>query len=320
MALRPETALYHNAADNTYLDPVNFIPELYSKKVLRNFYESTVFSEITNTDYEGEIKSQGAKVIIRKTPVMTVNPYTIGQELVYEVPEADSTELNIDQAFYTAFQVEDVERVQADIELVNMFAKDAAERVKISVSREVLAYMSTQAAADNQGATAGVISGSVDLGLIAGAGASVTIDSTNAITKIVEINQVLDEADIPSENRWIVLPAWYCALLKLGDLRRADITGDGTGVIRNGMVGMVDRTMIYQTNGLYTATDGDTDTSTYVLAGTKEASTFAAQVTKTDTLKIQNAFGEYWRSLFVYGRGVVQPTALVNMVCKPGAA
>lgn len=50
MALRPETALYHNAVDNTYLDPVNYIPELYSKKVLRNFYESAIFSDITNTD------------------------------------------------------------------------------------------------------------------------------------------------------------------------------------------------------------------------------------------------------------------------------
>lgn len=320
MALRPETALYHNATDNTYLDPVNYIPELYSKKVLRNFYESAIFQDICNTDYEGEIKGQGAKVHIRKTPEITVNAYTIGQTLTYEVPEKDSTELVIDQAFYTAFQVEDVEKAQADIELVNMFAKDAGERVKIAVSREVLAYMALQAAATNKGATAGAISASVDLGLITGAGASINIDSTNAINKIVELNQVLDEANIPSEGRWIILPAWYCALLKVGDLRRADITGDSSGVIRNGLIGMVDRTTIYMSNGLYTATDGDAATSTYVQCGTKEASSFAAQITKTDTLKIPNAFGEYWRSLFVYGRAVVQNTALATLICKPGTA
>jgi hypothetical protein len=317
MALRPETGDHTGI---TYLDPVNFIPELYSKKVLRNFYENTIFADITNTDYEGEIKNQGAKVIIRKTPELTVNPYTIGEELTYEVPVKDSTELNIDQAFYTAFQIEDVEKVQSDVEMVNMFAKDASERVKIEVSREVLAYMSLLPAATNQGATAGAISADIDLGLILGVGASVTIDETNAIKKIVQLNQVLDEANIPSEGRWLTLPAWYCALLKLGDLRRVDVTGDSTGVIRNGLIGTVDNTMIYKTNGLLTATDGDTDLSTYVMCGTKEAASFAAQVTKTDTLKIQNAFGEYWRSLFVYGRAIVQDTAFASMVCKPGAA
>ena len=37
----------------------NFVPALYSKKVLRNFYLSTFYNEICNTDYEGEIKNQG---------------------------------------------------------------------------------------------------------------------------------------------------------------------------------------------------------------------------------------------------------------------
>jgi hypothetical protein len=189
MALRPETGDHTGI---TYKDPVNFIPELYSKKTLRNFYESSVFSDICNSDYEGEIKSQGSKVIIRKTPEITVNPYTIGQTLTYEVPEKDSTELVIDQAFYTAFQVEDVERAQSDMDLINTFAKDAGERVKIKVSREVLAYMALQAAAANSGVTAGAISSSVDLGSITGAGNSVLIDSTNAVNKIVELGQVLD--------------------------------------------------------------------------------------------------------------------------------
>lgn len=273
-----------------------------------------------NTDYEGEIKGQGAKVHIRKTPEITVSSYSIGTKVDYEVPTKDATELVIDQGIYSAFQVDDINTAQADLGLISMFAKDAAYRIKINVDQEVMQYMSTRAAATNKGATAGAISSSINLGLIAGVGASVSIDSTNAITKIVEINQVLDEANQPSEGRWIVLPAWYCALLKLGDLRRADITGDATGVIRNGLIGMVDRTKIYQSNNLYTATDGDTETSTYVLAGTKEAATFASQVDKVDTLKIPDSFGEYWRTLFVYGRAVVQDTALINMVCKKSTA
>jgi len=226
--------------------------------------------------------------------------------------------LLIDQGYYSAFQVDDVNKAQADIELVSLFAEDASHRIKIGVDKEVLAYIATRAATDNQGATAGAISGNVDLGVITGAGASEDITKDNAVEYIVDLNQVLDEANQPDEGRWVILPAWFCAMLKKGDLRAADITGDSTGVIRNGKIGMVDRTTVYMSNNLYSATDGDTETSWYVQAGTKEAATFAAQVDKVDTLKIPDSFGEYWRTLFVYGRSVVQPEALCTLICKRG--
>ena len=321
--IRPTDAAAPYSGGTQYYDTSKFVPELYSKKVLRNFYITTFWSDIFNTDYEGEIKGQGAKVHIRKTPEITTAPYKIGETLSYEVPTKDATELTIDQGYYSAFQVDDVNKAQADIELVNMFAKDAAQRIKIGVDKEVLAYIATRAAATNIGEFAGAISGDqstygTNLGDIVGAGKSVDITSTNAVDKIVDLNMVLDEANQPSEGRFALLPAWYCALLKKGDLQRADITGDATGVIRNGVVGMVDRTTIYQSNNLHSATDGDTEVSWYVQAGTKEAATFASQVDKVDTLKIPDSFGEYWRTLFVYGRAVVQASALSTLVCKRG--
>lgn len=224
----------------------------------------------------------------------------------------------IDQGFYSAFQIDDINKAQSDLDLVSLFASDAAERMKISVDHEVLDYIATRSAATNRGATAGAISQSVNLGLIAGAGASVDITAANAIEYLVDLNMVLDEANQPSEGRWVILPAWFCALLKKGDLRSADITGDSTGLIRNGLIGMVDRFKVYMSNNLHSAADGDAETSWYVMAGTKEACTFAAQIDKVDTLKIPTSFGEYWRTLFVYGRAVVQPTALCTLICKRG--
>ena len=194
-----------------------------------------------NTDYEGEIRNQGDKVNIRSTPALTVGDYTIGGTISYEVPTSTSTSLVIDKAKVVAFRVDDIDKAQTDLGLVSMFAEDAAYRTKIAVETDVLAYMATGPSATNKGATAGAITSSIDLGSAATLVGSIAVTTTNAIDKIVEINQVLDEANQPSEGRFIILPAWYCALLKLGDLRRADVTGDGTGVIRNGMVGMVDR-------------------------------------------------------------------------------
>jgi len=97
-------------------------------------------------------------------------------------------------------------------------------------------------------------------------------------------------------------------MLKKGDLRRADITGDGTGVIRTGLIGMVDRFKIYQSNSVHYVSGASG--GFYVPFGTNEAITFAAQLVKTESLMIPSAFGTYYRGLMVYGRKVVQPQAL----------
>ena len=287
-------------------DGNNFIPQLYANKVLRHFYASSIWTSITNTDYQGQIKAQGDQIVIRRTPTISTSPYSVGTTINYEVPETDSLTMRIDKGLYSAFRIDDIDAVQSDLPLVSMFAKDAAERIKIEVDQEVLEYLASAADSNNSGATAGAISNNIDLGTAA---APETITSVNAIDYIVQINQVLDEANIPSEGRFVVVPAWYSSMLKLGDLRRADVTGDGTGVIRTGLIGRIDRTDVYQNNNLYTLAG-----NTYIVAGTKEAASFAAQITKTETLRIPDSFGEYWRTLFVYGRQCVQPTCLVNMV------
>lgn len=176
--------------------------------------------EIANTDYEGEIKSQGDKVLIRRTPSLTINDYTIGATLTYEVPEVANRELNIDQAKSWSFRLDDIDAVQTDIDLMNKFAGDAGERLKIAIDVDCFDYVATKADSNNQGATAGAISGNINLGATA---AGVAVTSTNATDLIVDLNTVLDEANIPSENRWVVLPAWFCALLKKSDLKQADI-------------------------------------------------------------------------------------------------
>lgn len=188
-----------------------------------------------------------------------------------------------------------------------MFSNDASERLRITTDVDILSYMSTAAAATNVGATAGALSANINLGIVGTSGVPIT--ATNAVDYIVYMNQVLDEANQSSEGRFLVLPAWYCALLKLGDLRRADVSGDGTGVIRSGLIGQVDRTMIYQSNNLMHETKVGQECF-YAVAGVKEATSFAMQISKTDTLQIPDSFGEYWRTLFVYGRKVVQPTGL----------
>ena len=328
MAMRPgATAPYdttsYSVSQGTGAGTSNFIPEIFSKKMLKDFYLSTVFSEITNTDYEGEIKAQGDKVHIRRVPTISIGNYVVGGPaggITYEVPAEDATDMVIDQAKYWAFRMDYIDESQTDLPLISEFSSNAAEQLKIAVDTDMLAYITTAANvhADNQGLTAGADSGAINLGAdVNGSGRLVNStdnDADNILSAIVEMNQCLDENNIPSEGRWVVLPAAICALLKKGDLRRADITGDTSGVIRTGLIGMVDRTKIYMSNNL---PKGAAETEAWLVPfGTNEATSFAAQITKTESLPIIESFGTYWRGLFVYGRKVLQEKALGLAVLK----
>lgn len=315
---------YYNAAsaqEDWYGSKSNsrFIPAIYSKKVLRKFLNETVFQDICNRDYEGEIKKFGDSVHIRKTPDVITAPYVIGTDIVYDVPDKDAVELNVNQSLYSAFRVDDVDRAQSDLDLVNLFSKNTKKEINIEVDLDVLEYMSTGAAAENAGATAGKISGDLNLGAT---GAPIVITGItagdDALQVILDLNQALTENAVDEIGRWVVLPAWFCNKLKSGDLKRADVTGDQTGTIRTGLIGEIDGMKVYRNNHLHTATDGAT-TGTFIIAGTNEACTFAAQIDKSDTLKIEKQFGEFWRTLFVWGRLITQPQALAVGYVSPAA-
>jgi N4-gp56 family major capsid protein len=305
----------YNNNDGTYASYASdstskFIPIVWSRKMLRNFYQTTAFMEIANTDYQGEIKSQGDKVMIRHTPVITINAHEVGKTLTYQVPEIANTALNIDKAMNWAFQLDDIDDVQSDLDLMNKFAADAGERLKIAIDAECFTYLiDTPTATTNRGNTAGAISANIPMGA---ATAWVQVDHENSTDVIVDVNTVLDERNQPNENRFLVIPAWFAASIKKGDLKSADISGDATGVIRSGVIGMVDRTKLIQSNNLPSVTDTGTKVF-YCFGGTKEATTFALQLTKTESLRIPTSFGTYMRGLAVYGRQVVQPTALVQL-------
>ena len=68
------------------------------------------------------------------------------------------------------------------------------------------------------------------------------------IDLLVRLGQVLDEKNIPRDGRWVVIPAWLSAQIKMSELRDASLTGDGTSILRNGRLGVVDRFTIYVSN------------------------------------------------------------------------
>jgi len=280
----------------------NFIPEIWSGKLIENFYDATVLAAISNTNYEGEIRRMGDTVNIRTTPEITIKTYVKGQTLSVENPDKPKIQLIIDKGEYFACIEDDVDKVQSDINLMDTWSKDASERMKIKIDQRVLTDILPDISALNKGNSAGRISGNIALGTT---GTPVAITKTNVLEYIVDIGTVLDEANAPESDRFIVIPAKMAGLIKKSDLKDASLTGDSVSVLRNGRLGMIDRFTVYMSHNL-----NNSSGKFSIIAGHKMGFTFASQMTEMESIRAESTFGNIIRGLQVYGYKVVKPEAL----------
>jgi hypothetical protein len=298
----------------------NFIPEIWSGKVIENFYDATVLAAIANTDYEGEIKKYGDTVNIRTTPDINIRQYTKGQQLTVDNPDKPKIQLIIDKGEYFSCIEDDVDKVQSDIHLMDLWSKDASEQMKIAIDRRVLPGILPDISPLNRGLTAGAKSASFNLGVAGTAVTIAKIDNTPVgavkITDfIVDMGTVLDEANCPESGRWMIIPAKMAGLIKKSDLANASISGDDTSILRNGRLGMIDRFTLYMSHNLLTANTG-VNTEYNVIAGNKMGFTFASQMTEMETIRAESTFGDIIRGLQVYGYKVTKGEALAQAVVK----
>lgn len=294
------------------------IPTIFSGLLVEKFYAASVLAAIANTRYEGEIRQKGDTVKIRTVPTITINDYETGMDLntIVQRPSSDVVELTIDKGKVFNMVLDDVDSVQSDLDLLDIWAEAAAESMKVAVDAQVLTSLSstTDLNSSNYGVTAGAISGSINLGT---GGLPRTVVSTDVVRFILDCGQVLDEQNIPETGRWMVVPAWMNTLIKDSDLKNASLAGDGTSILRNGRLGMIDRFTLYLSNNLPDV--GGSAGETPIFFGTNAALTFAAQLTKSETLRSERTFGTLLRGLEVHGYKVVNGVAMGRAVVDQGA-
>lgn len=283
-------------------------------KILAAFYAATVCGAICNTDYEGDIAKQGDKVEIVGEPTVQIKPRVKGQKIEIDSLAPPVQYMYIDQAAYWAFMIDSIDKYQSDHDYMANWTMVAGKQMKIETDKEVLAYVYSQVDAANTGATAGKISQNINLG---STGAPLAVTKDTIRTLLADLNLVLDEQDIPDEDRYVVLPPWMTKLVKLSDYSDASMTGDNTSMMRNGRLGILDGFTVYKSNLLATVVDGVTCTE--IIAGHKSAISFAAQITDEKASDLgTEGFGSFAKGEYVYGRKVVHPTALVHAHVKAG--
>lgn len=211
--------------------------------------------------------------------------------------EDEAVDFPIERGIYYNFPVDDVERRQSDVPWVERVTNNASIKQSLHVDREMFAEVYADVPAENVVADA-------------------SYNYTQMTKFITDLGVKMDDAHVPDDgNRFIVVPNWMKGLIKRNpDFLDASKMGDEYSMLRNGMIGTLDRMKIYGTT-LLTTTGGYTQ----VIAGHPQAISFATQFVKTETIRNPNTFGDLIRGLQVYDFKVLQPTLLFKAGVQAGA-
>lgn len=280
----------------------NFVPEIYSKKVLNFFRTKSTVEAITNSDYYGEISAFGDTVRVIKEPVLTVTDYLRGDDLTPEALNDDEITLVLDQAKAFAFKVDDIESKISHINWISNATSSAAYALKNNYDQSILTYMSTGAQAANT------------LNDVAFANLLDLTTPDAVLDTLSTLSTKLSEAEVPEENRWVVLPPRAIEVLMKSSskLINMDYNG-GMATLQNGLVrsGQLRGFDVYVTiNSPTFSTTGTVETHDALMAGHMSACATANAIVKTETVRSTTTFADIVRGLHVYGRAIVRPEAL----------
>jgi len=150
-----------------------FTPIKFALKTIDLLYNETIYRNVTNTKYEGTLKESGDRVRVRTAHKIALSTYTKGMALVKQNLNPIYEDLIIDKAEYFSFGVDDVDKIQNDINAINEYAGIAKRDIAEMLDKDILSYMRTQVNAANAIGTAystGTVTITTTTGAVVGAG------------------------------------------------------------------------------------------------------------------------------------------------------
>ncbi len=217
------------------LDTNKFIPELFSKNVLKAVKNKLVVVPVVNHTYEKELV-KGDTLYITRTNTVTATEITVGTEGVQKNPfNTTAVTLTINQYFEAPVTIDYMSRRQSQVDLISNAEEEEAYAIKKVIDTSLCDLFST-------------LNGSS----VAGTDGSAWTDPI-----LIAAVEKLDENDAPDEGRvWVSDPSVKADILGIDKFVRNDyFAGDTvvTGMFRKDIYGAP----LLVTNNLTAATTGN---------------------------------------------------------------
>ncbi|CAN5485485.1 hypothetical protein BH10ACI3_BH10ACI3_23100 [soil metagenome] len=277
---------------------LEFIPTVWAARLLVALEKALIYGQanVCNRDYEGEIRESGNTVKIASVGDVDVGTYIKDLDIADpQVLSDDAQSLLIDQSKYFNFYVDSVDRAQQNVNVLDEAMRRSAWSLRERADQYIAAQMDTAVGDDNK-------IGSLALPKVP--------TKDDAYEYLVDLGVLLDESNIPTDGRFVVVPAWFHGLLLKDDRFVRSGTAAGDRRLKNGEAGEAAGFAVLKSNNV-----PNTAAAKYrIKAGHPMATTYVDQVLDVQTYKPEKRFGDAVKGLHVYGAKVVRPTGLACLI------
>jgi len=266
-----------------------FIPKIWSARLLRSLQKAHVLAEVANTDYEGEISSYGDTVKINSIGPVSVRDYQKGATLTRDELDDAQTILTVDQAKYFNFAVDDIDRAQGRPDVMDAAMEEASYALADEADQFLAKFAKEASNTVNEG----------------------QMQADDVYPALVDVNQKLDENNVPRGNRWMVVSPWFMGKMVLAKIFEQQGSFAADNVETEGYVGQALGLRFYMSNNL--VDDYGADDDTLMPAGTRRAISFVEQILEMEAYRPEDTFADAMKGLYVYGGKVIDPKSLVTL-------
>jgi hypothetical protein len=326
----------------------NFVPQIWSARLLSNLYARQVLAPLTTREYEGEIKGVGDTVNVLGVGAVSAACYQLNKAtaaIVYCTVTDNHKHIQITNADYFAFRVEDIEVAQSKPAYVAELTKEAG----IALAKRTDAYLYAlmhDAAVSATSDCWGWKGGSSGCTGCSGKGyfvapptkKSCTLASTTGggwlwkcgcmtstcsfYNRLVQLGTYMDDNLAPEDGRFVVVPPLAKRLVLTDPRFVANNSAGQAGMRDRGSIGMIAgfELVILPRSGFTvfdTATGAPSETGSAsailcsnlyrAIAGVKGSAAFCDKISKVENVRLESHFADGVRGLHVYGGGVLRP-------------
>lgn len=278
---------------------LTFIPQVWAARLLTALETELVYGQanVSNRDYEGNIRSSGNTVKIASVGDVDVNDYTKDTDIADPAILTDSAQsMNVDQKKYFNFYVDSLDRAQQNVNILDTAMRRASWKLRDHADQ----YL------------AGIMATAVPVGNTIGTGTPIVPTKANAYEHLVDLSVLLDETDTPLSGRFCIVPAWFHGLLLKDDRFIKAGTMRSDRALANGAVGEAAGFTILKSNNV----PNDEGEEYKIIAGHSIATTYAEQILDVQAYKPEKRFGDAVKGLHVYGAKVVRANNLACIIAN----
>lgn len=192
-----------------------WIPEIWAQEALRHLKANLILARLINRDYDSEVAQSGDVINVPIPPILAAANKVAGTPISPAAVSAATTPVPLNQHVYSAFEVDNIQRIQSRPDVLSNYGRSAAIAVAERIESDLLAqYVNAGEAVGTSGSA---------------------LDKEN----LLAARTALSVAKVPaSEGRWALVAPQDAEEL-LGDLSNTDATANAgdRSALRDGRIG-----------------------------------------------------------------------------------